>query len=897
MASYTDKIPTFNPYVQQQPIDAMLKVGMYKQQKYEEGVKKIQTNIDNVAGLDIANPVQQKYLQSKLDALGNNLTFLAAGDFSDFSLVNSVNGMTKQITKDEDVINAVSSTAKLRAGYKKRAELAKKGLTDKNNDDYYDMYASDYVNSQDLKASFNAEYIPYTNIVKKLQEALVGAGESSTIAEEIFVTGPDGKPLVIDGHYQYADSKSIDKLVTNKAAVMAAISNVLNEGSVKQQLAIDGWATYRNIDATQLLEPLKVQYDDEKAKLEQQSIEITALLASPKLSPEQREMYTNVAAQIEAALLKNDSTFMSLSQEAENDPESFKQNYYTQEFKQRLMNQFVKNEESRTYGTNEALQQDNWRRDYAFKVKQEKDNIAYRNEQLKLQRHASLREDYKFMAEYGQDPVTGDWYKKLTPTEQAELDKKKAATVDAKPIFRGGNPGDKVSAININQADIELLAKRKNDLAFTMYADLIRLNKDEANLSDEAILKSVNAFAKKLGVTPEQYLNRWAVNIVNKYVELGLTPPENLSEQIDLYSTTSKNLNNRMIMTKKAQADADKEAGVDKELLDVFKNKRTLNFNVNGTKITITPREMLGLATTDVDRLFKMFNTSGQREVLSRTDLTNNQRRLIANWDKLPVEMRDTVRAELYSYTVGDNNVNTYRKAAEKSNKLFNEKISRIVGVTDTVTQSLSNTADEVKASVGNIAAYITGGMRSYGPDSDKTKILKALKDDPSISWVGKKPTTSGEEWTGTIKISSASGDEYTITNVNQKDLESITGKTLENYVDRPIDDLINMNVNTKSTNSKYMVNSPNAWRTAYFKENETDLEITKQGWGYRADVIKATGGYRLVNYVKAPGDKTYTTIYGAFAKDEYSLDKGYKGTTLKELQSIYMSYLQYQNK
>ena len=81
MASYTDKIPTFNPYVEQQPVDAMLKVGMYKQQKYEEGVKKIQTNIDNVAGLDIANEVQQKYLQSKLNALGNNLTFFAASDF------------------------------------------------------------------------------------------------------------------------------------------------------------------------------------------------------------------------------------------------------------------------------------------------------------------------------------------------------------------------------------------------------------------------------------------------------------------------------------------------------------------------------------------------------------------------------------------------------------------------------------------------------------------------------------------------------------------------------------------------------------------------------------------------------------------------------------------------
>jgi hypothetical protein len=40
MASYTDSPQTFNPYVAQKPVDAMLKVGMYKQQKYEEGYQR-----------------------------------------------------------------------------------------------------------------------------------------------------------------------------------------------------------------------------------------------------------------------------------------------------------------------------------------------------------------------------------------------------------------------------------------------------------------------------------------------------------------------------------------------------------------------------------------------------------------------------------------------------------------------------------------------------------------------------------------------------------------------------------------------------------------------------------------------------------------------------------------
>ena len=108
MASFTDKIPQFNPYVQQLPVEAMVKVGMAKQQQYDEGVQKIQTSIDNIAGMDIANDVDKQYLQSKLNQLGNNLTAVATGDFSNFQLVNSVNGMTNQITKDENEIKTNS---------------------------------------------------------------------------------------------------------------------------------------------------------------------------------------------------------------------------------------------------------------------------------------------------------------------------------------------------------------------------------------------------------------------------------------------------------------------------------------------------------------------------------------------------------------------------------------------------------------------------------------------------------------------------------------------------------------------------------------------------------------------------------------------------------------------
>jgi hypothetical protein len=897
MASYTDKIPTFNPYVEQQPVDAMLKVGVYKQQKYEEGVKKIQTNIDNVAGLDIANDVQQKYLQSKLNALGNNLTFFAASDFSDFSLVNSVNGMTKQITKDEDIINAVSSTAKLRAGYKKKAELAKKGLTDKNNDDYYDMFASEYVDSKDLKASFNADYVPYTNIVKKLQQALVGAGESTTIAEQIFVTDPNtGKPLITNGKYTYADAKAIDKLVTNKPAVMAAINNVLNEGSVKQQLGIDGWATYRNTEATELLGPLKNDYDSERSRLEQQSVEITAMLNSTNISPEERELYTKASAEVEAALLKNDNTFMSLSKEAEDNPESFKQSYYTQEFKQRLMNQFLKEENSRTYGKNEALEAQMAKDKFAFEKQQEANKIAYQNEMLKIAQDGNMRAWYEFDGTYELDPVTGHYNKKPEPGKKGT-----GGTYDAnKPLFSGGVPGDKVNAQNIIETDINFLNEQKNEMAKSLYVDFIRTNKGNANLSEEAILAQAKTYAKQLGVSTEVFLDRWAKNIKNKYDENDLTPPPNIDEEFNAYNNTATSLNNKMNQTKSLMDASIKEAGVEKELNDLLKGKATLNFAIKDQKFSITPKDMLDLKQSGwIERLGLGYGHAGKNRnnlLINEKNLTTNQNKFLSNWYNLSYEMQQQVYKEMKKY----DGATKYYGAKEKAEKIYNEKLSKIVGVTDVVTGYLPMDTEGKPETISKVATYVnSGGERNYESGSDKQKVLDALDNATAVIWRGKKPTNSREEWTGEIVIAGPKGTApVTITNVNRKDLETFTDATFTGYEEKPIQDALNINDKTKSTNPVHMVNSPNAWKTAYFNGAQVNPEVTRQGWAYRADVVKSGGGYRLVNYVRAPKTKNFVTIYGAaITPEENIIDNTYKTTTPVQLSSMYLNYLQKQNK
>ena len=126
MASFTDSISQFNPYIQQLPVDAMVKVGMQKQAQYDQGVQKIQGYVDNIAGMDVANDADKAYLQSKLNELGGRLRTVAAGDFSNQQLVNSVGGMAGQIVKDPTVQNAVSSTA----WYRKQAAEMEKAISE-----------------------------------------------------------------------------------------------------------------------------------------------------------------------------------------------------------------------------------------------------------------------------------------------------------------------------------------------------------------------------------------------------------------------------------------------------------------------------------------------------------------------------------------------------------------------------------------------------------------------------------------------------------------------------------------------------------------------------------------------------------------------------------------------
>jgi hypothetical protein len=244
MASFTDAIPQFNPYIQQLPVEAMVTVGMEKQKRYDEGLQKIQSQIDQVAGLDIARDVDRQYLQSKLNELGSKLKTVAASDFSNYQLVNSVAGMASGVAKDNNVLSAVQATAQYRKEQKFMEESRQKGESAIQNEYDFNAQANRWINDSSVGAGFSGRYRKYIDVDKKWLDVMKTL-HSDLLEEDIpYVTNPDGS---INVGETAAAMQRISKEGVSAAKIENALRSSLSPDEL-EQLNINGRYQFRNIN-------------------------------------------------------------------------------------------------------------------------------------------------------------------------------------------------------------------------------------------------------------------------------------------------------------------------------------------------------------------------------------------------------------------------------------------------------------------------------------------------------------------------------------------------------------------------------------------------------------------------------------------------------------------------
>jgi uncharacterized protein YuzE len=264
MASFTDKTPQFNPYVSQQPVDAMVKVGMMKQQQYDTNLQKIHQSMSHIAGLPVSRDVDKQYLENKMHEMSGKLQGYAAGDLSSNQLTSSIRGMIGGIANDEIVQNSVRSTMAVQEAKQLQSHYNAKGEGSPSNDYAFGTQLQSWLTDASPGATFRGGYTPYVpykeqsvEIIKALaadyvegevaldydeKGNIIGVRDaiSNTVVEELTpmkiqtalkagLTPAAWNQISMDGVYQYSG-------VSDEAFIQSTrekYENILNSASKK----------------------------------------------------------------------------------------------------------------------------------------------------------------------------------------------------------------------------------------------------------------------------------------------------------------------------------------------------------------------------------------------------------------------------------------------------------------------------------------------------------------------------------------------------------------------------------------------------------------------------------------------------------------------------------------
>lgn len=444
MASFTDSISQFNPYIQQLPVEEMTKVGMYKQAQYDQGVQKVQSYIDNVAGLDIMHDADKLYLQSKLGELGNKLKTVAAGDFSNQQLVSSVGGMASSLIKDQSIQNAVSSTAWYKKQVQELDEARKKGAAPQSHVWDFTQKAEEWLGSDKVGQKFTARFTPYSgDPQKKALEAIKALHPQLQDLEIPFVI-ENGK--ITDRLAEVMQTRKITNVTPEM--IHDAVAAVLNEDDYNH-LAIEGKYRFQDTTPEKLSELAIKDYTGQK---EQAIAEIYKLEQSKKVNIGDPSKIEDINKRIieyqkllgdpyEGITGKLDRELESNLENAKNNPNAVKAKLYEDAFIKQFSNAFKYRDETIGYKDSPFEKVREWKQDNAFrwtKFAHEKkmDELNY-NLDVADAAEKKRANDLKYIELYGDQGLT-DWTTLGNDTDHNDAARAYTALIDGNAAKQEG---------------------------------------------------------------------------------------------------------------------------------------------------------------------------------------------------------------------------------------------------------------------------------------------------------------------------------------------------------------------------------------------------------------------------------------------------------------------------
>jgi hypothetical protein len=684
MASFTDAIPQFNPYIQQLPVEALVSVGMQKQQQYDQGLQRIQSEIDRVAGLDIVRDVDRQYLQSKLNDLGSKLRTVAAGDFSNFQLVNSVAGMAGKVAKDNNIISAVQSTAKYRKGIQDMDTAIKDGKSSASNEWLFGYDANEWLNSSDLNKQFNSRFYQYSNYKKNAVEAIKGLTKSKTLTEDAFSIDEKGNMVIADAITRMELSGIPPEQI--QQALMATLSP-----DDFRQMQTDGRYNYSNVSNEEFVNSINGTYQTNLNKFEEKKKFLEASVPTTN-NVQAKEAIKQQIADIDKYLVKMKSDYDDVSKTfATGDIESAKARLHTRGFIDQFSNAFSFTEISKTYETSPYAEAARWRENLAW------DKTKYANEQ----KWKALDYDIKV--------------KEYQLKEKEFLTKQKSN----QPIVRTVDGAiDQSELPNIDMTKLENdINSRSQSLKNSDREFLKRINGKDATESD----------LTSLGQQYEQWLKR--PNSIDpeirEHFEVTSLERESLKSDITVMSDIDKQLMEEFPALK----------------MPIPSTVKSAVISVPQGEKVVTGRDMANFALKYGKFIHDYVDSSGRPQKIYKIDdakkeLTNEEFEMfnIVRKSNLSMGLSNQENEFMKSFKIIKDVVLTeygdaLRKSNVRSSELLKERYTTTSGISRGIPLGTAELKDEFRGLLGAIdrIAQRNNGELANSPDFNRENLLKIM--------------------------------------------------------------------------------------------------------------------------------------------------------------------------
>lgn len=510
MSSYTDKAPVFNKYVAQKPVEVMARVGMHKQAQYQQGYEKIQDSIDNIAGLDIIRPQDKAHLQNKLNELGTKLQGVAAADFSNFQLSNSVAGMANNLIKDKGISGSVAATQRYKREQQAVDAAKKDGTLTPDNLYHYQKQVNTYFEDEEIGAAFNGQYKPYFDVFKFAKETFDEIQPDGMTYDQVFILGADGQPeRDVKGNFIYSPAMTrMSKEGRFPAKVKATLQQIFSDPRVAQQLGITGEYNYRGLNSADLTSRITIQRSNVIASIDKSIQQKTVELNAGK----------DVQEEIDALVLAKGNAevmFGQFIETAQNNPDVIRGMLYKNEVDSRYTTMFGQ-------------------------IKTEEKVMAnpYADFQFKLQKEANAQ--YRWSMDYQQDAnqATQDQINWEATHALNKLKAQTASDLAAGKLAKGGiGLGGNVPTPDFELSDLDIVAMQaqnyeKSAKNFKSAQDELIWNNALSNPVTENKLQEMILIGLDKGQALSRIIQEEADKIPDEYLLPGQTKEEYLTKSI-----------------------------------------------------------------------------------------------------------------------------------------------------------------------------------------------------------------------------------------------------------------------------------------------------------------------------------------------------------------------------